>query len=674
MEKIFNVNDFIFTLGSDNTYEMTKYIGQDRVIYIPNTLLGFTIERIHENCFKDNIYIKQLFLNDLISELPINAFKGTKDLTVYSPLLEIDYDLGNNEGVEVRLGLDDVVCEDGVVYALFSDQTATVVTNSLSDKRFQRFGRFGLTVEIPEHIDKYEVTEISQYCFKNVANVKYYILPITLKKIKSFAFASNEMLTSLILPNNLMELGRGALADCFNLRVLEINKNIQKIGDYSLFQCYKAMVLVDEGIDEKLLENDFNPDHCLVVMHYDKSIIHNDIQYALTSDYKAYVIGQTIRLIRDVVIPDTVSDNHKTYDVIAIAKMVFKDSKYIRDVKLGKYITHIDDMCFEGSDLTSIELPENLTYLGEAIFKDCLYLKSIKIPQKITRIPKQALMNCQSLVDVELHEYIEIFDEMCFYEANHLSYIDFPINLRELKDYCLYGTNLSYIEIGYGIKEIGELALDSIDLKTLIILNENVSITTDDIISDQPNLTIYLAGDETSDIAQLLEKGIMKYNIKRNAHSVSEHEGVKYLFTELESAYVIGYTRDIPKKVRILPEMKVVKITGILDYAFYNAPIEELNVSEPIITLGKGFIQNSKVKKLTIPIHLKPKIDYLSNVEVEVYDESDNRDICELSKEIESFINKKKYMNPQEIKERFELTNHQFNQIRDKLKEKKNDN
>ena len=122
-------------------------------------------------------------------------------------------------------------------------------------------------------------------------------------------------------------------------------------------------------------------------------------------------------------------------------------------------------MCFEGSDLTSIELPENLTYLGEAIFKDCLYLKNIKIPQKITRIPKQALMNCQSLVDVELHEYIEIFDEMCFYEANHLSYIDFPINLRELKDYCLYGTNLSYIEIGYGIKEIGELALDSIDLK-----------------------------------------------------------------------------------------------------------------------------------------------------------------------------------------------------------------
>ena len=68
---------------------------------------------------------------------------------------------------------------------------------------------------------------------------------------------------------------------------------------------------------------------------------------------------------------------------------------------------------------------------------------------------------------------------------------------------------------------------------------------------------------------------------------------------------------------------------------------------------------------------MKPKIDYLSNVEIEVYDESDNRDICELTKEIESFINKKKYMNPQEIKERFELTNHQFNQIRDKLKEKK---
>ena len=91
----------------------------------------------------------------------------------------------------------------------------------------------------------------------------------------------------------------------------------------------------------------------------------------------------------------------------------------------------------------------------------------------------------------------------------------------------------------------------------------------------------------------------MKYNIKRNAHSVSEHEGVKYLFTELESAYVIGYTKDIPKRVRILPEMKVVKITGIFDYLLpHNAPIEELYVSEPVLTLGKGFIQNSKVKKI----------------------------------------------------------------------------
>ena len=112
----------------------------------------------------------------------------------------------------------------------------------------------------------------------------------------------------------------------------------------------------------------------------------------------------------------------------------------------GKKVTQIDTLAFEDSDITSIEIGKNVTYLGKSVFRGCQKLKSVKLGKSLISI-----------------------DEGCFNDCTTLEEIVLPKTLQKLGGSIFSGcTSLKKVEIEDGSNfVIKDDVLFSADMKTL---------------------------------------------------------------------------------------------------------------------------------------------------------------------------------------------------------------
>lgn len=83
-----------------------------------------------------------------------------------------------------------------------------------------------------------------------------------------------------------------------------------------------------------------------------------------------------------------------------------------KDVKIpsklrGKSVTQIDTLTFEDSDITSIEIGDNVTYIGMSAFRGCKSLKTVKLGKGILNIDEGCFNDCTSLEEITLPKSLE---------------------------------------------------------------------------------------------------------------------------------------------------------------------------------------------------------------------------------------------------------------------------
>ncbi len=84
-----------------------------------------------------------------------------------------------------------------------------------------------------------------------------------------------------------------------------------------------------------------------------------------------------------ITIPNTIKIFSRTYKVVGIDKNVFKNSKQLKEIKLGKYVTTIGNDAFSGcSNLEKVTTNTELRKIGKRAFKNCKNLKSFNIKTK----------------------------------------------------------------------------------------------------------------------------------------------------------------------------------------------------------------------------------------------------------------------------------------------------
>ena len=152
----------------------------------------------------------------------------------------------------------------------------------------------------------------------------------------------------------------------------------------------------------------------------------------------------------DVVIPPTVTTGGKTYPVTGIGRSAFFGSS-ISSVSIPNSVTFLDISAFRNcTNLTSFTIPQSVTYIGNSAFCGCTNLSTINI---------EGSFSCQYPDDI-----YNIFDNDCPITTINIPDIETWLNINWYTG--LQDTHLSY-----------HLYINGVEVKDLVIPDGTTSIS-----------------------------------------------------------------------------------------------------------------------------------------------------------------------------------------------------
>ena len=189
--------------------------------------------------------------------------------------------------------------------------------------------------------------------------------------------------------------------------------------------------------------------------------------------------GTNYNGLTNVVIPETVEDNGKTYSVTSISDNAFSTCSSLTSVVIGNSVTSIGNYAFYNcSSLTSVTIPNSVTSIAGSAFYNCTSLTSITIPNSVTSIGSSVFYNCTSLTSITIPNSVTCISDNAFYNCSSLTSVVIGNSVTSIGNSVFYNcTSLTSITIPNSVTSICSNAFyDCTSLTSVTIPNSVTSI------------------------------------------------------------------------------------------------------------------------------------------------------------------------------------------------------
>ena len=359
---------------------------------IKNFTFGKTVKTIPENCCNGMTNLTSIEIPNNVTLIGSSAFSGCSSLT------SVVWDAENCASINFNTFQN---CP--IENFTFGKSVKTIPGKCC-------YGMNKLTnISIPN-----SVTSIGVDAFNGCKGLTSIEIPNSVTYIVEYAFSGCKGLTSISIPSSVTSIGRYAFSNCTGLTSIEIPNSVTSIGQSAFSGC--------GGLTSIEIPNS--------VMSIGSSAFSGC--YGLTS-----------------VVWNAENNTSSMLDM-------FKDCP-IKNFTFGKTVKTILENCCNGmTNLTSIEIPNNVTLIGRSAFSGCSSLTSVVWDaENCASINFNTFQNCP-IENFTFGKSVKIIPENCCYGMNKLTNISIPNSVTSIGYGAFSGcTGLSSIVIPNSVTSIG---------------------------------------------------------------------------------------------------------------------------------------------------------------------------------------------------------------------------
>ena len=425
-------------------------------IYIPDTVTSINTNAFkgNRNIFRVRIGVKTRFgsynqeffgcdrLVEVINESPITITAGSRDngyvayyaknvYTSEEPNAKLSFEGDyvyydkENEGILVAyVGSDGVVNMPEAVkargnYAFWENTTLTEVT-------------------IGEN-----VAYIGDYAFGSCSSLKTLNVPESVKEIKEFAFSNCTGLTKINGLEGLEILGDSAFQNCSKLTSFYLNANFSEMGYSVFYYDYKLVEFKnDSGKSVKNYDHISSWAYQTVKNEYSSTSGASKLTVDEENKFVIYTDG-TKKILIDYFGDATYLDLPDIFE--EIGTRAFMDNKTLTEVKISNNtkLKTIKQGAFSKSNIDTITIPANVTYLEREIFYGCVNLRYFFWKANTDmEMPSALLYDCKSLTYVELPtDHLIGINSDAFTGCSSLYELTIPVSVQYMNSSVFRGCN-----------------------------------------------------------------------------------------------------------------------------------------------------------------------------------------------------------------------------------------
>ena len=157
----------------------------------------------------------------------------------------------------------------------------------------------------------------------------------------------------------------------------------------------------------------------------------------------------------NLVIPEEIEYNGVKYSVRTIDDCAFRFCSGLTSVTIPNSVTYIFSSAFSRcSGLTTVTIGNSVTYIGNSAFEDCSGLTTVTIPNSVTSIDRYAFWDCSGLTSVTIGNSVTRIGYAAFCDCSGLTSVTIPNSVTSI-DHTAFS----------GCSKLTEINVDSANTK-----------------------------------------------------------------------------------------------------------------------------------------------------------------------------------------------------------------
>lgn len=339
--------DYEYYLQRDGSIIITRYVGTNSEVIVPETLDGYVVTAIAERAFQCCDFISTIILPNTITSIGDYAFAQCSSL-------------------------ESIILSENIISI---GNSAFLYCTALKE------------IDIPQG-----VTVIESDTFRGCDALSAITLPESILYVADSAFDYGPSLVTITIPNS-MNVSENSFIGCSNLKNINVSSahpSLYVVDNVLFNKAENKLICYPSGIEASSYSIPEGTKAIGDDAFKGSSLTHIDIPSSVEK------IGRNAfrecKSLESIFLPDS---------ILLIEWYTFLRCYALQEVHLPEKLEVIDyGMFFDCQSLKSITIPSSVSAIELEAFRNCYQLSSIVLPESITRIDPWAFKGCELLKPV----------------------------------------------------------------------------------------------------------------------------------------------------------------------------------------------------------------------------------------------------------------------------------